>query len=115
MFLKKNPFCFFLFCFASIVCSEKSDTSDGLTNLLLKTTAFCIVTGAMSAGIDYAIFCPVGFITEIPVRKAIIEELVFNKDNNQKNYVRKKNIAAWVGWGASWASYTFVGRMLKIF
>ncbi len=114
MFLKKNPFCFFLFCFASIVCSEKRDNSDDLTILLSKTVALCTVTGAVSAGIDYAIFGPVGFITEIPVRKKILQELVFDGKNNQKSYARQRDIAAWFGWGVSWIAYVVVGKMLKI-
>lgn len=110
MIFKKPALLLFLL-FSSIICSEKRDTSDDLTILLSKTIALCTVTGAISASLDRAIFWPVGFLTEIGIRKMILEELVFKK-SDQKSYTRQKRIAGWVGWGASWAAYVVVGKYM---
>lgn len=111
MIFKKPDLLFFLL-FSSIICSEKRDTSDDLTIFLPKTIALCTVTGAISASLDHFITWPIGFLTEIKIRKMILEEIVFKKID-QKSYTRQKKIAAWFGWGASWASYIVVGKMLQ--
>ena len=112
MIFKKPALLLFLL-FSSIICSEKRDASDDLTKLLPKTIALCTVTGAISASLDHFTTWPIGFLTEIEIRTMILEEIVFKK-SNQKSYTRQKKIAAWFGWGASWASYVFVAKMLKM-
>jgi hypothetical protein len=101
-----------------VVPSGLDEQQDYFKVLVPKAMVISAATGVMSGLIDKYVFCPVGFITEIGIRKLVLDELFFSNKKSvnefdKNRYARQRDIAGWFGWGASWIAWGITFNLLS--